>query len=472
LAWVGYVTGKRESNRLIGDHVMTEQDFTEQTLFADRVAFGGWGLDDHPSGGFFYEGKPSHHVHGFGRLPHSIPYRSLYSRNVGNLMMAGRNISVSHVALGTTRVMLTCGVIGHAAGTAAGICVEEKTLPRGVYREHIAALQQQLLKEGAYLIALPNRDPADLARAAAATASSEASPAAAVIDGYARPEGDVPHAWEPQSGADGPHWVCLAWRQPQTFNTVHVTQLGRCPLEVEIWANDAWKTVAEVPDGLFRRNVLAFDDVTANRLRVVLYEPRAINEIRVYREDPQQVAATRRAFEVMRTPIDGPGFPWGDESVLQIRRAVPVRPSQWGTGVAAEKLPGIVLDAKKAQRSGEWTPSNHTGPFIGDGYLHDGNTAKAEKSIRLRPKLAQPGRYEVRFAYSALENRASNTPVTVIHAGGSKTVRIDQRQKPPIDGLTISLGTFELDGKSAIVVANADTDGYVVVDAIQLIPVK
>ena len=111
----------------------------------------------------------------------------------------------------------------------------------------------------------------------------------------------------------------------------------------------------------------------------------------------------------------------------------------------------------------------HTGPFIGDGYLTDDNSTKGYKSIRFTPKLAKPGTYEVRLAYSALENRASNTPVTVYHAGGTKTVRVDQRKKAPIDGLFLSLGTFRLDDKSSIVVANTETDGYVVVDAVQLL---
>ncbi len=470
LAWVGFVAGKRESNRLIGDYIMTEQDFTSQTLFPDRIAYGGWGLDDHTSAGFFGKDPPSHHVHGFGRLPHSIPYRSIYSNDIDNLMMAGRNISVTHVALGTTRVMLTCGVVGHAAGTAAGMCVEKETTPRGVYQEHIAELQQRLLKEGAYLIGMPNRDPSDLARAAEVTASSEETPAAGVIDGFSRPEGQKSHVWQPESSADGPHWICLTWLQPQTFNVVHVTPLAPVPFSIEAWLEGSWKKVAEGGDGRFRRNVLAIDDVTTTRLRVLMSAPQAINEIRVYREDARQVAIARRAFRVMRPPITGPGFPWGDESVMQVRKASPPRPSVRVTGIAEDQLPGILLDAKKAQRAGDWDFSAHTGPFIGDGYLTDGNRAKGSKAIRFTTKHVKPGKYEVRVAYSALANRASNTPITVAHADGSQTRRIDQRKKAPIDGLFFSLGVFPLNEKSTIVITNAQTDGYVIIDAIQLLP--
>jgi hypothetical protein len=463
LAWVGYVAGKRESNRLIGDYVMTQQDFTDRVLFPDRIAYGGWGLDDHHPGGFFHKGKPSDHSFML-KFQHSVSYRSIYSRNIGNLLMAGRNVSVTHVALGTTRVMLTCGVIGHAAGTAAGMCIEEDTTPRGIYQNHLEELQQRLLKEGAYLIALPNRDPADLARSAKITASSEGSPAANVVDGFARPEGNESHAWTPAPDGNAPHWVCLGWKKPQTLNTVHVTQPAKCRFVVEVWQNDAWKKVAEVVDGYFHRNVLAFDDVTTTRLRAVLGHPQGINEIRVYREPPRLVEIARRAHDVMRLPDGDPGFPWGEGPVLQ---CVPSPPRK--TGLRPEKLAGIVLDARDADCVGTWTLSTHTGPFIGDGYLTDDNTSKGHKSIRFASRSAKPGTYEVRLAYSALANRASNTPVTVYHSGGTKTVLVDQRKKAPIDGLFLSLGTFEFDRKSIVVVTNADTDGYVIVDAVQLL---
>ena len=466
LAWVGYVAGKRESNRLVGDYVMTEQDFTGQMLFPDRIAYGGWGLDDHTPAGFFGKENPSHHP--FRGRPHSVPYRSIYSKNVDNLLMAGRNISVTHVALGTTRVMLTCGVIGHAAGTAAGMCIERDTMPRGVYQDHLKALQQRLLKEGAYLISLAGCDPGDLARSAEVTASSEGSPAPAVIDGTSRPEGNESHAWAPESDADGPHWICLTWEKPQTLNTVHVTQAGNCPLVVEVWQDDRWKQVAQVADSRLRRNVLSFDAVSTTMLRVMLAERTGIHEIRVYHEPKRLVEIARRAYTNARLPDTGPGFPWGDAAVLQVGTASPA--ARRVTGLDPRKLPGMVFDAREADRTGTWTPSTHTGPFLGDGYLTDDNKAQGQKSVRFALKLAKPGKYEVRLAYSALANRASNTPVTIHYAGGDETLRIDQRKKAPIDGLFLPLGTFDLDEKSSVVVTNADANGYVVIDAVQLLP--
>lgn len=173
LAWVSYVVGKRESRRLIGDYVMTEHDIAGQTLFPDRVSYCGWGVDLHPPKGFYDPGPPAVFSH---KVKFSVPFRALYSKDVDNLMMAGRCISVSHVALGATRVMITCGLQGQAVGTAAAICKNRRTTPRGLCQSYIGELQQQLLKDGCYLIDLPNRDPADLARDATATASSTAPP--------------------------------------------------------------------------------------------------------------------------------------------------------------------------------------------------------------------------------------------------------------------------------------------------------
>jgi len=173
LVWVSHVVGKRESRRLIGDYVMTEHDIARQTLFEDRVAYGGWGIDLHPPGGFYAKEAPAEFSH---KVKFSIPFRSLYSKDIENLMMAGRCISVSHAALGATRVMITCGVQGQAVGTAAALCKKFGTLPRELGQKHIGDLQQQLLKDGCYIIDLPNQDPRDLALRATVTASSVSPP--------------------------------------------------------------------------------------------------------------------------------------------------------------------------------------------------------------------------------------------------------------------------------------------------------
>ncbi|MEU9228867.1 FAD-dependent oxidoreductase [Streptomyces massasporeus] len=170
LEWVGSVPGKREYRRFVGDHVLTQQDIIEQRRFPDAVGFGGWSIDLHPAGGMYAEEDGSKHLFAAG-LYH-IPFRSLYSRNVGNLLLAGRDISATHVAFGTTRVMATCAVTGEAAGTAAALCVRDGLSPRQLADDHIDLLQQTLLRHDASLLGVGWHDPADLARTAEVTASS------------------------------------------------------------------------------------------------------------------------------------------------------------------------------------------------------------------------------------------------------------------------------------------------------------
>jgi len=170
LEWVGSVPGKREYRRFVGDYVLNQNDILEQKEFPDRVAFGGWSIDLHPPQGVYAEESGSKHMHMNG--VYHIPFRSLYSVNVKNMLMAGRNISASHVAFGTTRVMATCAVIGEAAGTGAALCVQKSATPRQIANEHIRELQQIMLRQDASIVGLRNEDPRDLARRATVTASS------------------------------------------------------------------------------------------------------------------------------------------------------------------------------------------------------------------------------------------------------------------------------------------------------------
>jgi len=163
---------KRETRRLVGDYIMTESDVKNAVLFDDRIGSGGWGIDIHHIDGIFSsEGPFDFNIH----LPtYSVPYRILYSKDIDNMMFAGRHVSVSRVTMGTIRVQGTTGIMGQAAGTAAALAIKHETNPRGIYRNHLRELQQQLLKDDQYIIDMKNEDPNDLALQATATASSEA----------------------------------------------------------------------------------------------------------------------------------------------------------------------------------------------------------------------------------------------------------------------------------------------------------
>ncbi len=148
--WVSCVAGKRESRRLLGDVILKEQDITGRTNFSDATVTTTWPIDLHypePNNARFFPGEefrsiaPSMHIE-----PYAIPYRCFYSRNVDNLFMAGRNISVTHIALGSTRVMRTCGMIGEVVGMAAAVCRDHDCLPRKVYQSWFSEVQDKMKK--------------------------------------------------------------------------------------------------------------------------------------------------------------------------------------------------------------------------------------------------------------------------------------------------------------------------------------
>ena len=151
LDWVAYIGGKRESRRLLGDVILQQQDVDAGKPYPDACVTATWPIDLHypaPENSRQFPGQEFRSIAKSKRIdPYPIPYRCLYSRNVSNLFMAGRNISVTHVALGTVRVQKTTGMMGEVVGMAASICCEHDTLPRGVYEQHLGELIA-LMKRG------------------------------------------------------------------------------------------------------------------------------------------------------------------------------------------------------------------------------------------------------------------------------------------------------------------------------------
>ena len=226
LDWVGMMPGKRGSRRLMGDHLVTQQDLVGGGPFSDAVAYGGWPLDDHTGMDFDHSESPPLNSIKI-QSPYNLPLRSLYSKNVANLMMAGRNISCSHVAFTSTRVMATCAVAGQAAGTAAALCLEKGLLPRQLSAQPklVTALQQRLLRDDQTILGARNEDPKDLARKATVAASGEEGDAKAmlVLSGVTR---DIPqqaiHHWAAPMSSEGA-WVELRWPTPQRIREVQIT---------------------------------------------------------------------------------------------------------------------------------------------------------------------------------------------------------------------------------------------------------
>ncbi|MFW6061567.1 MAG: FAD-dependent oxidoreductase [Planctomycetota bacterium] len=171
LEWVGMIPGKRESRRFDGLTMLTQHDVVQRTRHYDTVAHGGWSIDLHPADGVYSEIAPSLHLHPRGVF--GIPFRSYVAKDLDNLMLAGRIISASHVAFGSTRVMATCGAGGQAVGIAAALCCRNDVPPRELASQGLVSmLQRELLRTGQHIPGEALDDPDDLARQAEITASS------------------------------------------------------------------------------------------------------------------------------------------------------------------------------------------------------------------------------------------------------------------------------------------------------------
>ena len=167
LAWVAYIAGKRESRRLLGDVILTQNDILDNVSYSDATAATSWSIDLHypdPKNSEFFPGEEFKAVCVQEPIDiYPVPYRCLYSRNVQNLFMAGRDISVTHVALGTVRVMRTTAMLGEVVGMAASICHDEDCTPRQVYIEHLDRLKE-LMRDGCGRKGLPDTQSFNLGR--------------------------------------------------------------------------------------------------------------------------------------------------------------------------------------------------------------------------------------------------------------------------------------------------------------------
>jgi hypothetical protein len=318
LDWIAYVGGTRESRRIVGDVMLTHEDIVTKKEFPDGCVPSTWSIDLHfakdeyakkfPDNPFISYADHDRRVDRAYGYP--VPYRCLYSVNVNNLFMAGRDISVTDHALGTVRVMKTIGMMGEVVGKAASIAVKYDCTPRDVYHLHWSEMDS--------LLQLPGR-------------------------------------------------------------------------------------ARRLPDNTFE--------------------------------------------------VAGPD-------------PAPVSDAASG-GLALSAIKGIVIDNAKARLTGNWSSGSSLN-FIGSDYAYargPGHTATFEFTV------PTAGRYEVRFATAAHENRASNTPVTVRHADGTSTVTVNQKVAGPIEGRWVSLGThrFTAGQTYAVSVDAAKANGNVHIDAVQVI---
>lgn len=295
LDWVQIVPGYRESRRLVGDYLLNENDIRSNRIFDDAVAYGGWPMDVHVPGGIKdLKGYPSHvfSYHGV----YTIPYRSLYSKNIANMLMAGRNISCTKLGISSTRVMGTCGVEGQAAGTAAYLAIKHDCSPREVGRQHIHELQQELLKDDCFIPGFKNEDNQDKARVATVSASSECKgfDASNVINGYSRPIDDNTNSWRSDALGETGQYISLSFNNLEEIRQIRVTfdsDLNKdlCPSMTRLirekqekhlpstLVKDFKVELKQNGNSVFERTICG----NSHRLNIVDFEPIMCDEIRI-----------------------------------------------------------------------------------------------------------------------------------------------------------------------------------------------
>ncbi|OHX65969.1 FAD-dependent oxidoreductase [Flammeovirga pacifica] len=307
LDWVGSFPGRRESRRFMGDHILSQKDMQDNIQFEDAVAYGGWSFDEHCPGGIESPNEPPSYFHARFKEVYQVPFRSLYSKNISNLMFAGRNVSVTHVALSSTRIMATCGLMGQAIGTAAQICVDKKWTPRELANKNINLLQEQLLRDDVYIPRRAAQDENDLAKKASKiTVSSTASgDAQYLVDGTSRDIDNKIHHWE-SNGLDAE--VIFEWDIPVALSKIELKgntnlhrnlmmhknpaknkdQINDIPPELiknfdaQIRVNGKWQSVAKVEDNISRLIKLDFEQKKTTGMRLKLKNTWGEKNIRLY----------------------------------------------------------------------------------------------------------------------------------------------------------------------------------------------
>jgi hypothetical protein len=335
LDFVSFWPYKCEARRIVGDYILTQRDLQDPPVHADAIAFGCWYIDIHKPSGILARSRPNTRPawENAAVIPYGIPLRSCYSRNVGNLMMAGRPISTSYVAFSSTRVLRTGVVVGQGVGVAAALCRRLNCTPKELACDHAAELRRLLERQDCYVPGYDNDDPSDLARGAEVTASSEAAlafpesgefarldlPAAQlfpvssdrieagncccaygpenVVRGTNRPD-RWPNLYVSDAGRGFPAWMELRLAKPARLTSAQITfdtdmnRHSRQPLfvypdcvkryDVQVDSGGGWSRVAGETGNYMRRRMLTFPAVTAGRVRIEVHETHGARSARIY----------------------------------------------------------------------------------------------------------------------------------------------------------------------------------------------
>lgn len=309
LQWVGMLPGIRESRRVVGKYILTENDILENRRFPDAVAYGGWPIDNHTPGGLNDKDREPSFIRQYPGL-YTIPYRCYCNNKFENLMQAGRILSASKLAMASSRVMGTCAIGGQAVGTAAAMCIQTGKLPPELL-DNIQALQQTLLKDDCYIPGIRNTDSRDLALKAKVYASSAIanSPGENVINGVSRNEGNRINLWESDGIATQGETLTLELPEVSDVRQVRLSfdsNLNR-PLKITLSAKRIAEQQVGVPEELVkdfcvrllhsgsvaaqywvkdnyqRHVVLDFDEsYPCDRVEIVVYSTNGYKNVRIF----------------------------------------------------------------------------------------------------------------------------------------------------------------------------------------------
>lgn len=307
LDWIGSIPGRRESRRFMGDFILTQNDMLGYKHFNDAVAYGGWSLDEHNPGGIEDLSQPASFFHSRFENIYEVPFRCLYSKNIANLLFAGRNASVSHMALSSTRIIGTCAMMGQAVGTAAAMCVQKGINPRGLYQKHIKELQEQLLRDDSYFPNRPANDPNDKAKENAImfASSTLSGDVKNLIDGVSRDEVGKIHHWQSE-GLNAE--LQLEWKSTQNLTSVEMKfdtnlqkkiNMHKQPLRneaqdmaippeliknliVEARIKGEWIAIGKVDNNKTRLVKVKFDEISTSAVRVKLLETHGTSTIKMF----------------------------------------------------------------------------------------------------------------------------------------------------------------------------------------------
>lgn len=239
-----FLPAKRESRRYVGAKILTQNDIEAEGKFEDIVAYGGWSMDDHNILGFraVLKKEPATIFHP-APSPYGIPYRSLYSKNIKNLMFAGRNASCTHAAMSSSRVMATCAVMGQAVGTAAAFAIKNNNLPHSVL-DDIKTIQQLLIKDDCYLPWL--KQEFNSKTLSAKFAASNGDPTSILLDGYSRPIGNDNHRWNLKVG----DWISMTFPKQEKIEELRIVFDSALDKGITLSCLDSCERLSALPDVL------------------------------------------------------------------------------------------------------------------------------------------------------------------------------------------------------------------------------